>query len=267
MTYEQFFLSAKEAEIPLADIKVVMDACLPYGFDALGIHGKEEIPFNPSYLLQKLKDGYPANYLSGYIDIQKLHLFLNESTLIPRNETIQFVVEYLLKKNFSGKKILDLCTGSGVIALLLKKRVNDAFITGSDISQEALSMAEKSAFYNNLDVSFIKSDFLDSISDKFDIIISNPPYIPEDKEDVNAPFEPEVALYTKESGLYSYRRIFEKIKDHLTPDGSCYFELESTMAEKVKNLFLSFYPDEFSVSIWQDDYQRDRYLVCERKIS
>lgn len=260
MTYNEFFRKAKEANIPLADIRVVFNGYFKMPFDYLGIHGDEEAK-NADEVLEKLKAGYPSNYLAGYIDILSLHILLNESTLIPRNETADFIYNYLYQLDLNGKKILDLCTGSGFIAIAIKKKFPNAIVYASDISSDALAIAKKSSEINNTAITFIQSDFLDDIHDKFDIIISNPPYIEEDSKDVDAPFEPHIALFSGKDGLDSYRSIFKSLFSHLNENGKAYFELESTNSKNTEKLFKDINKDKYHTEIWKDSYGRDRYLL------
>ncbi len=262
MTYQEFFMKASSYRIPLADIRVIFDGYFHMPFDAIAIHGNEEAR-KADEVLEKLKRGYPANYLAGYIDILSLHLFLNESTLIPRNETAAFLYERLYQKDFHHKKILDLCTGSGFIAIALKKHFPDATVYASDISEEALSMAKKNAEHNKTDIHFLCSDYLKNIEDSFDVIVCNPPYIEEENREVYAPFEPKIALYAGKDGLDSYRSIFKDLKNHLKDKGQAYFELESTNAKATLDLFGHYYPDGFSCTLEKDCYERDRFLVAE----
>lgn len=260
MTYNEFFRKAKESNIPLADIRVVFNGYFNMPFDYLGIHGDEEAKGGDE-VLEKLRNGYPSNYLAGYIDILSLHILLNESTLIPRNETADFIYNYLYQQNLSGKKILDLCTGSGIIAIAIKKKFPDAVVYASDISSDALAIAKESSEINNTDITFIKSDFLEDIHDRFDIIISNPPYIEEGSNNVDAPFEPRIALFSGKDGLDSYRSIFKSLSAHLNENGKAYFELESTNSMNTEKLFKKINKDRYHTRIWKDSYDRDRYLI------
>lgn len=251
----------EKLNLPLADIKVIFDGYFQVPFESVS-YSQEEIPekkANQAFAL--LKRGYPANYLAGYMDVQGLHIFLNESTLIPRSETIQFIFDYVKNNlDLNQKKVLDLCTGSGLIALGVKKLFPGADIYASDISLDALTEAKKSADYNRLEIHFLQSDFLKDIPDTFDVILSNPPYIEEDSKEVNAPFEPRLALFSGKDGLDAYKAIFPELKSHLKPKGKAFFELESTNSLATKNLFLSYYPKDVDVVILKDWYRRDRYL-------
>lgn len=265
MTYNEFVRECQKNSIPLADIRVVLDGYFNMPFDYLGIHGEEETSKDGKGIIEKLLSGYPANYLAGYIDILKTHLFLNEDTLIPRNETAQFLHEYLFNNHdLNNKKVLDLCTGSGFIAICTKKKFPNASMTASDIVDNALEIARKSAEYNNTEIKFIKSDFLKNITDSFDYIISNPPYIENNNSDVVAPYEPKLALYSGDDGLDSYRSIFKNLDSHLNSDGYAFFELESTNSKSTMDLFTKINPSGFEISIWKDLYNRDRYLLAHK---
>ncbi len=260
MTYNQIFLDMRKNNIPLADIKVIFDGCFHVDFDRLGIIGEEEGPLEYPSILKKLMDGYPAYYLAGYIDILSLHIFLNEDTLIPRTETEDFIYTYLSSHHdLSGKKVLDLCTGSGFIALAIKKLYPESIVDASDISENALKAAQESADYNQLKIHFIKSDFFNDIQNVYDIIICNPPYIEEGSKDVDAPFEHELALYSGKDGLDSYRSIFKELKKHLTKNGTAYFEMESTNVKNTISLLKKLIP-EADYEVIEDCYQRQRYL-------
>lgn len=265
MKAEDLFRRLRMSRIPLADIRVVFNGYLDFPFDSISIHGDDEIDDEKAeHAIKRLEEGYPANYLAGYIDILGLHLHLNEDTLIPRNETADFIYTNIKdNKDFDNKKILDLCTGSGFIALAIKKYHPSSDITGSDISEGALKIAIKNASENNLDVRFIKSDYFKDIDQVFDIVVCNPPYIEEDSKDVDAPFEPKIALYSGKDGLDSYRAIFIELHNHLIKGGIAYFELESTNSKNTENLFLSMHKKGYKTTILKDSYGRDRYLKIE----
>lgn len=264
MTYNELFYLFQKENIPYPDIRILFDSYFHMPVDSLGIHGFEEVKEGPKEVLEKLKAGYPANYIAGYIDMLSLHIFLNEDTLIPRNETAQFIHDYVKDHlDLNHKKVLDLCTGSGFIALAVKKYFPDSDVYASDICQNALECAKKSADFNNLKVSFFTSDFLKDTSDVYDVIISNPPYIEEDSKDVFAPYEPALALFSGKDGLDSYRSIFRDLPSHLKKGGSAFFELESTNSIQTETLFHEIHKEGFKTSLWKDWYGRDRYLIVE----
>ena len=216
-------------------------------------------------VLDLLDKDYPPAYIAGYIDTRKIKVFVNENALIPRTETIDFINGYIYKNyDFNGKKVLDLCTGSGIIALLLKKKFDKADILASDLSKEALKLASKSAEYNKLDIKFIRSDFLENIDDKFDYIISNPPYIEIDNKQTYAPYEPALALYSGVDGLDSYRDIFKKLDTHLNEKGVAFFEIETTNYDNVIQLVKTMLP-RYDTTTYKDVEGKERYIVLKKK--
>lgn len=221
--------------IPLFDIREVL-SFLGSSLDRAEIDEKDIEDNRVFVVLAKLKEGYPVSYLVGHVDLLSLRILLDENVLIPRTETEDFLADFLSQKNLNGKRVLDLCTGSGFIALAVKKRYPHADVVASDISKAALSLAERSAKLNGLSVRFVHSDYLDDIDGTFDIILSNPPYIPLNSPKACAPYEPKLALYSGKDGMDSYRRIFPKLISHLSKDGVAYFEIESDNAEKIKKL-------------------------------
>ena len=266
MTYNEIFRELAHHKIPLADIKMIFDGYFHVEFDRLGILGEkgnisEEEIYN---LIQKLEKGYPVSYLVGYTDILSMRIFLNEDTLIPRIETEDFIYTYLKDHfDFNHKSILDLCTGSGFIALAIKKIYKDADVTASDICDNALKMAKKNSEFNDLKIKLIKSDFLNDIQEKYDVIISNPPYIEEDSKEVDAPFEPKLALFSGKDGLDSYRSIFHNLDSHLNKGGIAFFEMESSNAKKTVSLMEKENPN-YTWKVINDLYQRERYLEVKK---
>ena len=254
-------------QIPLADIKTIFDGYYQIPFDSLGLIGESKtISDKEAYrVLGLLKKGYPAVYLVGYADIKEIRFFLNEDVLIPRIETEEFIYEYLANNyDFSNKKILDLCTGSGFIALSIKKLFPSANILATDISSKALAIAKKNRDYNHLEIELRKSDFFSDIKETFDVIVSNPPYIEDDSKDVYAPFEPELALYSGKDGLDSYRKIFSDLDKHLNKKGVAFFELEATNALKTKELFKQICQEAYEVSFFTDLEGKKRYLIAKK---
>ena len=251
------FLLSQEG-IPLHDIRQVL-SLWDVDFDRIALSEKEIDDKTFFEVLEKLKGGYPVAYLVGHVDLLSVRVRVSPDVLIPRMETEDFLRDLLAKKDLSGKKVLDLCTGSGFIALAIKKRFPKALVTASDISQKALSLAEQSAKENALSVHFLKSDFLDAIDGKFDFIISNPPYIPLHSKFVRAPYEPQLALFSGEDGMDSYRQIFPRLEEHLEEKGEAYFELEDANAEKTKALAMSILPSR-SAEILLDFDGKKRFL-------
>ena len=158
-----------------------------------------------SYVFSQLKNHKPAQYILGYEDFHGLRFQVDERVLIPRPETEELVDLILAENPSSELKILDIGTGSGAIAVSLKESCPLWQVTASDLSVDALELARENAKHNQVDISFIQSDVFEAISDSFDIIVSNPPYISEnDKNEVGINVlasEPKMALFADEEGL------------------------------------------------------------------
>ena len=163
-----------------------------------------------------LEKDYPVQYIIGYVDFYGLKINVNEFTLIPRYETeylIELTLKEIKKMNLDNPKILDLCTGSGAIGLTLKSLLPSSEVTLSDISKDALMVANKNKNELNLDVNIIESDLFKNIPGKFDVIISNPPYVMTNEplpKDVL--YEPHLALYSGPKGIDHIEEIFKNIK-------------------------------------------------------
>ena len=162
--------------------------------------------------------------------------------------------------------ILDIATGSGCIAITLKKEI-DSTVDASDISEEALKVAQENALNNKVDINFINSDMLTNITKKYDIIISNPPYLTKEDDimDIVKNNEPEIALYAKDNGLYYYDVILKNIKNNLKDKYLIAFEIGYTQGEAIKNIALK-YLDNINVKIEKDYSTKDRFVFIEPKI-
>ena len=214
----------------------------------------------------KLANHIPAQYIIGHADFFGMQLKVDERVLIPRPETEE-LVELILAKNLKDNlKVLDIGTGSGAIALALAKNRLDWSVTASDISEDALELATENANAQNLNLSFIKSDCFSEISSKYDIIVSNPPYISrEDQEEVGLNVlhsEPHLALFADEDGLAIYRRIAEDSKDYLNDGGKIYLEIGYKQGQSVPALFKENFPEK-RVRTLKDQFGQDRMVVID----
>ena len=180
----------------------------------------------------------PLQYITGEQDFMGLTFMVTRDVLIPRFDT-EILVEEILKVS-KGKDILDICTGSGCIILSLSKLGNIKSGVGVDISEKALAIAKKNGENLEAPVTFIKSDIFSNVSGKYDIIVSNPPYIPTkdiaDLMDEVRIHEPFIALDGLEDGLYFYRKIIDDLPKFLKPNGEVYFEIGHDQGEKVSEL-------------------------------
>lgn len=213
--------------------------------------------------IKRLKNGEPVQYIVGNVDFYGNTIKVNKNVLIPRFETEELVNKTIsyIKKYFCKKiKIVDLGTGSGCIAITLKKELN-SLVTAVDISDEALEVARWNAKENNTEITFKKSDMLNKLNDKYDVIISNPPYISYDEEimDVVKNNEPHLALYAKDNGLFFYKEILKKAGRYLNKQSIIAFEIGYLQANDIKSEALKYFPNS-KISIEKDLQQRNRYV-------
>ena len=187
---------------------------------------KYDLPETISEKESELLDmGVPIQKIIGYIQFDKVKINVQRDVLIPRYETEEVIIE-ALKYIKEDSNVLDLCTGSGFIGLTIKEKTN-ANVTMSDISNEAILQARENSKLNNLDVKIIQSDLFNNIDDKFDVIVSNPPYIREDEvlpESVEK-FEPSNALFGGEDGNDFYKEIIKQAPNYLNSNGILIFEI------------------------------------------
>ena len=220
--------------------------------------------------LKALNENRPIQYVIGHVNFYGLKFKVNENVLIPRFETeelVENIKDYLEKKNITNPKILDLGCGSGVIGLTLKYFFKDADVTLVDISDEALETAKDNAKSLGLDVNFIKGDWLKNIPlDKYDVIVSNPPYIKTDEEieEIVKNNEPHLALYAGEDGLDCYQKILSEIKDHLEEEYLVAFEIGADQGLPLKKMFQEVFTDAL-ITLKKDLQGRDRMIFALKK--
>ena len=197
--------------------------------------------------IERLKNKEPVQYIVGNVNFYGNLIKVNKNVLIPRFETeelVEYTINYI-KKIFNKKiSIVDLGTGSGCIAITLKKEIASN-ITAIDISSEALEVARENAKKNEVEIKFIKNNMLDNISDKFDVIISNPPYIDKNEEimEIVKNNEPHLALYADNEGLYYYEKILKQAKNNLNDKFIIAFEIGYKQGEKIKKIAKENYPN------------------------
>lgn len=226
---------------------------------------KEKYPNDYLEKVKEVKNGYPVQYLIGNVCFLNTLIEVNENVLIPRFET-EYLVEKILKKLEDKKKeplkVLDICTGSGCIAIALSK--NTRFqCYGIDIEKKALEVAKRNNTSNQTNVIFKKVDVLkDDFSTDFDIIVSNPPYVAiGEKVDASTHFEPSIALYAEKEGLIFYETILKKIKKM---PKLIAFEIGETQGKKIFDLAKSQFPMA-NISIETDLCGKERFLFIEPK--
>ena len=217
-------------------------------------------------IYKKLAAHIPAQYIIGHAEFFGIQLKVDERVLIPRPETEEIVDLILTENPEKNLKVLDIGTGSGAIALALAKNRPDWSVTAADISEDALELATENAKRQNLDLTFIRTDCFSEISSKYDIIVSNPPYISRsDEVEVGLNVlhsEPHLALFADEDGLAIYRRIGEDSKDYLNDGGKIYLEIGYKQGQSVPDLFRENFPEK-RVRTLKDQFGQDRMVVID----
>ena len=224
-----------------------------------------------SLIEKHIKEDVPLSHLVGFEYFYDRKFKVTKDVLSPRMETeelIYKVVEYVKATKKNNLKILDLCTGSGIIAITLKKELDQFSIDvlASDISEEAIKVAKENAQSHDATIKFVKSDIFNNIDDKFDIIVSNPPYI-DRKDEVTMKenvlnYDPHLALFAEEEGMYFYRKIIEQAKDYLKENGVMFFEIGYDQRDKIINLSEK---NGYLAQVYKDINNRDRMAFLVRK--
>jgi release factor glutamine methyltransferase len=212
--------------------------------------------------LKKLESGIPVQYIVGNVDFHEFNFIVNENVLIPRFETELLVDKTLgyIKKYFNNDiDIVDLATGSGCIAVTLSKKLNIS-VDAVDISSAALEVAKINNERNNALVNFYLGDMLMPLSKKYDVIISNPPYISYDEEimDIVKNNEPSIALYASNNGLYYYEEILKNCKKYIKDKALIAFEIGYKQSSYIKDIACKYLDCE--VLIEQDYSGKDRFI-------
>ena len=249
MNYTEAFLlgmqKLKEAEIGEAqlDARLLLEEVCGTDHNTLLCHGDREVSEAEEEQYRKALEQravhVPLQHLLGYQDFMGLRFQVNEYVLIPRQDT-EILVEEAMRYLHDGMQILDLCTGSGCILLSLLHYSNDCEGVGVDISQEALQVAAQNAELLGIKADFLKSDLYEKVTGKFDLLVSNPPYIerkviPTLMEEVRE-YDPYLALDGGEDGLDFYRRIVEQAPDYLCRGGRILMEIGCEQAKAVSDL-------------------------------
>lgn len=215
--------------------------------------------------LQRLKQEEPVQYIVGFEWFYGRCFKVNHSTLIPRPET-ELLVEEVLKYKYQIKNLLDIGTGTGAIAITLKKECEHINVTASDISKEALVVARENSKNLNAKVTLLHSDLFENITEKYDCIVSNPPYI--SRQEINlmdasvVKYEPHLALFAENDGLAIYEQLAKQSQKYLTENGIICLEIGFNQGECVKNLFRQYFPNK-TIEIIKDYANLDRIVVVK----
>lgn len=214
--------------------------------------------------LKRLEQGEPVQYIVGNVDFYGNELDVNKHVLIPRFETEELVsktVSYIQAYFKKDPVIADIGTGSGAIAITLKKIFPESSISAVDISKEALEVAKGNAIKNKVDIAFYEGNLLEPLSTKYDVIISNPPYIDkeEDVMEVVKNNEPLIALYAENQGLACYEKILENASNYVKEKFLIAFEIGYLQGQAVREIARKYFP---RAKIWieKDMSLKDRFV-------
>ena len=231
------------------------------------IKDREKLDILESYVSKRLEN-MPIQYILNKAYFYGFPFFVDKSVLIPRFDTEVLVEEILrIAKGDKNKKILDMCTGSGAIAISLKKLGGFERVDAVDISNDALEIAKKNAVDLGCDINFSKSDMFSGLTseNKYDIIVSNPPYIKshmvDSLESEVKDFEPRLALDGDIDGMKFYKIIKENFIKYLNPEGILALEIGYDEAKDIRKLF-----DGFDINIKKDLSNLDRVAIISEKI-
>ncbi|MGE7365557.1 peptide chain release factor N(5)-glutamine methyltransferase [Desemzia incerta] len=236
------------------------------------LHLNEEMPSDSKrQLIEDVAEhggGRPIQHILGYEWFYDLKLKVTHDTLIPRPETEEIVDKFLQQtKQDDSLKVLDIGTGTGAIAIVAKKQRPNDDVTGTDLSPKALAVAKENAEANGVAVRFLEGDLTAPVKgEKFDVILSNPPYIGEHEKNVMdqsvLDYEPPMALFAENDGLFIYQRLAKELPRLLNPNGKIYLEIGYQQGEAVKELFQKAFPEAL-VQIEKDLSGLDRLISVQ----
>ena len=266
-------LKTNNIEEPNLKSRLLMQYILNKPREYLLVHDDKQLTLrqevNYFKAIKKLLDGEPLQHITHRQEFMRLMFYVDENVLIPRPDT-EILVEEVIKiaKKISAKKILDLCTGSGAIAVSLAKYIEGSQITATDISRKALSIAKLNAVNNDVEdkITFVSSDLFQNIpEEKYDIIVSNPPYIKRNviqKLDKEVRKEPIIALDGGDDGLKFYKKIIDNAYEYLKYKGYLCFEIGYDQKDEVTKLIENEgkYIDTYSK---KDLYDNDRIVITK----
>ena len=271
ITKGMIMLKSNNIESPKLKSRLLLQYVLDEPRQYIIVYDKKEITKKQQWEyfinIEKLTKGIPLQHITHRQEFMKMDFFVDENTLIPRPDT-EILVEEVIKiaKQKYNPKILDLCTGSGAIAISLKKYVPNSEIIGIDISEKAIEVANKNANKLNADVKFIKSDLFEKLNkEKFDIIVSNPPYIKKEeikKLSKEVQKEPEIALDGGIDGLDFYRKITSQAIEYLKTESFLCFEIGYNQKNDVMKI-IEEQQNYKNIYCKKDLYGYDRVIVAQ----
>lgn len=268
MTIEDLIVYGKKY-IHSHEVNMLLSHILGYDNLELSLHLDKQVQLEDvnryKLMLKMVVDNYPIQYVLGNVNFYGREFIVNENVLIPRFETEELVENTLnyIKRLFPNQEIniVDLGCGSGNIGITLKKELNNTKVTCVDISESALSVAQENAKRLGADVTFFKSDMLDNINGKFNVIISNPPYISRDEEieEIVMNHEPHLALFAGDEGLYFYDKILSTCKKNLNDKFLIAFEIGMTQKENIIQLANKYFSN-IKLDAKKDLSDKDRMI-------
>lgn len=218
--------------------------------------------------IEKIIKGKPVQYITNNQEFMKLNFYVDENVLIPQPDT-EILVEKVIKSIdiMENIEILDMCTGSGCIGISLAKNIKNTKVTLVDISKEAIEIAKKNAIQNEVEnkITFIQSDMFENVKGKFDIIVSNPPYIKTDiiqTLDKQVQNEPHIALDGGKDGLDFYKILINEAHKYLKKDGKIFLEIGYDQKQEVENLVKQSKHYK-KIETIKDLSQNDRVIILE----
>ncbi|MBA5729415.1 peptide chain release factor N(5)-glutamine methyltransferase [Aerococcaceae bacterium INB8] len=229
---------------------------------------KEEMYKHYMQILEQIVEGKPIQYLLGHAYFMEEKFKVTEHTLIPREDTAGIVA---LSNNFLENKVdakvLDIGTGTGILAIMIAKLNTKQHVFASDISPEALKVAKENALNHQVNVEFIESNLFEYIPQQsFDLIVSNPPYISEDEldlmDDSVKKFEPSLALFAEDNGLAIYKQLAKQIQSYVKETSMIILEIGFQQGEAVKTIFSETFPNS-TIEIILDLNGKNRYVQIE----
>lgn len=223
---------------------------------------------NEDILMEKvnryIRDNIPVQYLLNTAYFYGNKFYVNENVLIPRFDT-EILVDKSIELIGSKKcRIVDIGTGSGIIAISIKLKCENAIVDGIDVSPLALDVAKKNAHDLNADINFIENDMLDGIDTKYDFIISNPPYIDKSEyvSDIVSSNEPKLALFSEDKGMYHYKKIIQSSLNNLNDDGVLLFEIPDNKCDALMKYASMYYQD---IEYIKDYNNQRRVLIIKNR--
>lgn len=264
-TWHQVLVEAQEDYgVDQSDAILLLEYVSGYSRSKIRLHYRETMPEKVAERFEELlefrRQHIPVQYITGQQNFMGFELSVTPDVLIPRPET-ELLAERVIH-TCEGKDVLDLCTGSGCIAVAVSCLGKAKSVSASDISEAALAIARKNAKQHGIEIEFRQGDLFEAWTSRFDIIVSNPPYIPTGEIAGLMPevreHEPHLALDGLEDGLYFYRRIASECREYLNPGGHVFLEIGCEQGKAVAELFRK--AGFANVQVYQDYAGLDRMV-------